>query len=175
MKILMPTCILIFLLVNFKKSCFAIEYENSLSSIDHNVDGKLEERNVPITMMQIRSLFRSQYNQMVALGKRLKALEDSQDDLTALTNKISTAETDLDDVEYNKKYIKDSISNNCRWLDNLVDSSNIDCCQTELVVVCLSRNVLEAYATAHDETWNSELDNSNCRTCPDGVEGYSGN
>ena len=174
MKTLIPSYILIFLLVNFQKSCFAIEYEKFLSSIDHNVDGKPEERNVPITMMQIRNLFRGQYNQMVALGKRLKALEDSQDDLTALTTKVSTAETDLHDVEYNKKYIKDSISNNCRWLDGLVASSNIDCCQTELVVVCLSRYVLEAYATAHGETWNPDLDNSNCRTCPDGVEGYSG-
>ena len=172
MKILIPTYILILLFVSFKKSCVAIEYENFLSSID--VDEKLEERNVPITMMQIRSLFRGQYNQMVALGNRLKALEDSQADLTELTTKVSTAETDLHDVEYNKKYIKDSISNNCRWLDGLVASSNIDCCQTELVVVCLSRYVLEAYATAHGETWNPDLDNSNCRTCPDGVEGYSG-
>ena len=153
-----------------KQECLAESLE--VKSVDEMVSDELEEgkykeeRKLPyLTNNQMRNKFIRQYNQIVVLQNRLQAIEDTNVSLDSLKTDVSTAESTISGIQSNEKDIDESLDNNCKQLDYVLDSDSVDCCKTDYVVICLERSSMILFDSSFDTT------KGNCPTCPDGVEG----
>lgn len=97
----------------------------------------------------------------------INALESLKSGVPAdLTSRLATAESKILQLQQNQVYIKNSILEKCKQLDNLLDPIQ-DCCKTDYVVICTSRTALNddpAYTFP-----GGYEPKGTCPTCPAGL------
>ena len=92
---------------------------------------------------KIRNKFRKQWNQLKALQARVAPIEAYHTEITSLTARIATVDSDISAVETMEADVLTSFENKCDQIDSLLSSysSPRDCCMVGLEVYCSSRTL----------------------------------
>ena len=169
------TILAIFMMVSYSESDKAVIMDGTWVIFDHlnftQADTQIDRREIMekrygMSMKDIEAKFEARSKYIKNAKKRIDKLKEKLSGTsvvpTSITDRVSTAESDIATMQENQVNMKLSIENKCKELDRLFDPDE-HCCVTDFALLCVTTTVISgntdyAFPTSHAA--------GECPTCP---------